>query len=258
MNSAIQLLTEAEKQVRDLDIPSREAVQALAKSALRMVAVDLANKNPKGALDTLDKMDAIEGYIKAKVQQEHADQVTQNVVAASRFRIRWEVGKWLDKYLVGTVRKGTSLPEKEVDKYWLEDVFGNNGFSAQHKSFEWQQLYRAFPEPEQLDEYLQPWEDPNNKQVDELMWKHVWIVVKPPKDKAEPEQLDVELSSAGDKLYRTIKDLRTNTINYFDYLTKNKVEVREMIFMAEVFKDAAANLLGAADQLGEAHDTRRG
>jgi len=249
MAGAIELFSTAEKAVRELDIPSKEVVQALAKSAMRMVAIDLANNNPKGALDTLDKMDAVESYIKSKVQQEHADQVTQNVIAASRFRIRWEIGGWLKENIVQKAHKPSYHSERYEDKSWLQDVFGNNGTAAANKSSQWQQFRSAFPERSQLDEYLTPWEDPNNKKVDELMWKHVWVIVKPHTPKAPEEPLEVELTPAGEKFYRQLKSLETATIEYVKYLDTNETEGREVGFMVGMMKDTAGNLMDIVDLL---------
>ena len=248
MAGAIELFSTAEKAVRELDIPSKEVVQALAKSAMRMVAIDLANNNPKGALDTLDKMDAVESYIKSKVQQEHADQVTQNVIAASRFRIRWEIGGWLKENLHGR-GKSKSGSGLDLNKYWLEEVFGSNGYPAMTKSSDWQRLREAFSDLQQLDEYLKPWEDPNNKKVDELMWKHVWVIVKPPAPKAPEEPLEVELTPAGEKFYRELKSLETATIAYVKYLDTNETEGREVHFMIGMMKDTAGNLMDIVDLL---------
>lgn len=250
MTNAIELFDTAEKAVRNLDIPSREVVQALAKSAMRMVAIELADGNPRGALDTLDKMDAIETYIKAKVRQEHADVITQNIIAANRFRIRWEIGKWLDENLAEKGdRKSKCIPEIHLDKYWIEDVFGNNGNSARFKSQRWQALYRAFPEPNQLDEYLKPWESPDNKTADELMWKHVWSVANPPKPKAEPEPLEVELTPAGEKLYRAVETWRNDAENYLKYLYTHDVPMREALFIAGTLRNFGGDLMGVIVEL---------
>jgi hypothetical protein len=249
MTNAIELFDTAEKAVRNLDIPSREVVQALAKSAMRMVAIELADGNPRGALDTLDKMDAIETYIKAKVRQEHADVITQNIIAANRFRIRWEIGKWLDKHIVRDGSRPTDFSEKPVDKYWIEDVFGNNGCSAGMKAYYWQALYRAFPEPNQLDEYLKPWESPDNKTADELMWKHVWSVANPPKPKAEPAPLEVELTPAGEKFYRAIETWRNDAENYLKYLYTHDVPMREALFIAGTLRNFGGDLMGVIVEL---------
>jgi len=250
MAGAIELFDTAAKAVRELDIPSKEVAMALAKSAMRMVAIDLANNNPKSALDTLDKMDATESYIKSKVRQEHADQITQNVIAASRFRIRWEIGGWLDKNLAEKgERKSKYISDIHLDKYWIEDVFGNNGNSARFKAQRWQQLWRAFPKRQQLDEYLNPWEDPNNKQVDELMWKHVWTVVKPSAPKAPEEPLEVEMTPAGEKLYRAVEGWRADAENYLKYLYTHEVQMREALFIAGILRSFGGDLMGVIVEL---------
>ena len=250
MAGAIELFDTAEKAVRELDIPSKEVVQALARSAMRMVAIDLADGNPRGALDTLDKMDAIESYIKAKVRQEHADVITQNIIAANRFRIRWEIGKWLDTNIArqqDRINKAGSGPG--LGKYWLEEIFGSNGNSAQAKSSDWQRLYKAFPEPNQLDEYLSPWESAENKAADELMWKHVWSVANPPKPKAEPEPLEVELTPAGEKFYRAIETWRNDAEAYLKYLYTHDVTMREALFIAGTLRNFGGDLMGVIVEL---------
>ena len=102
MSDAIEVIVDAHKKLGQLDLQNKELVNELLLSARRNVAIQLADASVegfKGALDTMDKVKAIEDYIKVKVGQNLAELHTQNMVAAERLRIVRDIGKWLEKYL---------------------------------------------------------------------------------------------------------------------------------------------------------------
>jgi hypothetical protein len=92
--NALQTFVDTTRTIRELNIPSKEQADALVRSAMRMVANDLSNGNLNGAKHTADQLEAVEKFLKRKVQQYQADRITQNIIAAGRYRTIREIGKW--------------------------------------------------------------------------------------------------------------------------------------------------------------------
>src|SRR4030042_602210 len=112
MTNPLDLYVNANKEVRILNLPNEETINALTVSVMRLVALDLQNNNIKGALDTKDKLQAMEDYIAAKVSQQEADLKTQNMIAALRLRTIREIGDWCEKNIEHS--GGKPSPEGKV------------------------------------------------------------------------------------------------------------------------------------------------
>ena len=128
MTDAINAITIAEKEVEKLTIADKELVNTLLMSARRNVQIQLDKKTAEGfkeAVDTMDKVKAIEDYIKRKRGQGRAELVTQNMVAAERLRIVRDIGKWLWEYLkkdVEYLKRGTENPRSRSGSTAEEDI----------------------------------------------------------------------------------------------------------------------------------------
>jgi len=99
MTNALDLYVEGRKGIRDLDIPlpNKETYAAITTYVINNVLLDLQNNDTAAAVDTADRLRAMEQYIKAKVQRQEADLATQNMMAALRLRTIREIGKWLQE-----------------------------------------------------------------------------------------------------------------------------------------------------------------
>src|SRR4030042_1715424 len=141
------------KEIRSMKIPDKVAVEEFTKNAIKIVRMALVENDFYTAIDTMDKTRVIEDDVKAKVRRNHAQLVTQNIAAAGRYEILWELGGWLDENLVHDGRK-TDQRIKRADqngkpKFWLDDLGINN-----HQSINWQNIHANLT----IDE-LRSWAD---------------------------------------------------------------------------------------------------
>lgn len=170
----------------ELDTPDKEMVKALVKTALNHVALAMQNNDAKSALDTADKLGAIERYIKAKVAQNQSDLLTQNIIGVARARILKELGLFADKYfphggeagkhLLGSTEEYFGYSQREVWEWRIvgrmsEDDFNKwseyylDGGVGKNKEFVWAKLIgylrpkgettERFPYNPTLEEWIQ-------------------------------------------------------------------------------------------------------
>jgi hypothetical protein len=242
-NNAIEIFANAAREVRDLDIPSKQAVEALTRSALRMVALDLSNNNIQGAIDTKEKLQAVENYIKAKVGQQQADLITQNVVAAGRLRIIREVGKWLDENI------GPGQPKKELS-YDTTILLPDLGISRDESS-RWQQV-AELPDDE-FEAWLQPYLDGNVSKGEELYFSRLLKHVQPPKEPSEPTSNGAPLSMQPhiNAVYCWARDGANILQTYVEEVGKGETPQRQIAFVIEQLSSLQKEIETAKRQSGE-------
>lgn len=170
--NTLEKFVETTKAIRALDIPSKETADALVRSAMRMVAIDLSNGNLSGAKHTADQLEAVEKFLKRKVEQQQADRITQNTVAAGRYRVIREIGRWLiDNVDHGTKRSAGGIAnlsnDKSIDglvikvaKVLVELGIGETTYKR------W--LYIGALPDDDFDSFLSPYLDENIQQNMEL------------------------------------------------------------------------------------------
>lgn len=91
MNNALDIFVDAANTAHNLDIPSRVMAEKLVRSAMRIVALDLANNNINGAIETKNKYESLEHWFR----RQHADLITQNTVAVGRLRLIRQIGNYI-------------------------------------------------------------------------------------------------------------------------------------------------------------------
>jgi hypothetical protein len=192
MTDAINAITIAEKEVEKLTIADKELVNTLLMSARRNVQIQLDKKTAEGfkeAVDTMDKVKAIEDYIKRKRGQGRAELVTQNMVAAERLRIVRDIGDWLGMYLLSGRPKekvasdGNLLYEEQL--YKLEQLEIN-----EHQSSDWQKVagVTEYEFTKWLDKFL----DSAEKSEIELYLKLLLLYAKGKEESTPIESLTEE------------------------------------------------------------------
>jgi hypothetical protein len=244
-NNAIEIFANAAREVRDLDIPSKQAVEALTRSALRMVALDLSNNNIQGAIDTKEKLQAVENYIKAKVGQQQADLITQNVVAAGRLRIIREVGKWLIDNIPheGGQPKKEPLPRVTV-------LTSDLGISRK-TSDTWQQV-AELPDDE-FEAWLQPYLDGNVSKGEELYFSRLLKHVQPPKEPSDSTSNGAPLSMQPhiNAVYCWARDGVNVLQTYVEEVGKGETPQRQIAFVIEQLSSLQKEIETAKRQSGE-------
>jgi hypothetical protein len=245
-NNAIEIFANAAREVRDLDIPSKQAVEALTRSALRMVALDLSNNNIQGAIDTKEKLQAVENYIKAKVSQQQADLITQNVVAATRLRIIREVGKWLID----------NLPDAG-NPLWLHDVtiapkLADIGITKRDSSH-WQQA-AELPD-EDFEAWLQPYLNDNVSKGEELYFSRLLKHVQPPKEPSDSTNNGSPLSMQPhiNAVYCWVRDGSNVLQTVVEEVGKGETPQRQIAFAIEQLGSLQKEIETAKRQMGELH-----
>lgn len=183
MTSVLDYYVDANNAVHNLDIPNKDAIEALTRSAMRMIAVDLNRIDVpgfKGAVDTLDKLKAIEDYIRVKKAQQLADLVTQNKVAASRLYAVREIGKWLKIYLAPANRPKENCASRSTvnddPEYHLDELN-----ITRHQSADWQMI-ASIPTKE-FDEWLNQFVSDAEKIEAELTLSKLLEYIRPQREK---------------------------------------------------------------------------
>ena len=181
MSDAIEIITTAQNELDQLDLRNKDLVNSLLLSARRNVAIQLADKSIegfKGAVDTMDKVKAIESYIKVKRGQGQAELVTQNRVAAERLRIVRDIGKWLEKYLAHKKHSNPLEGSNNDDGFWLEELGIDD-----HQSSDWQKA-AEYPD-EEFERWLFNFLDTAQKLEEELYLNKFLQYLRP---RPEPEE----------------------------------------------------------------------
>jgi hypothetical protein len=244
-NNAIEIFANAAREVRDLDIPSKQAVEALTRSALRMVALDLSNNNIQGAIDTKEKLQAVENYIKAKVGQQQADLITQNIVAAGRLRIIREVGKWLIEYLPnGGDRKSDSHDVNLIPRLSDLGVTGND-------SSRWQQV-AELPDKD-FEAWLQPYLNDNVSKGEELYFSRLLKYVQPPREPSDSANNGSPLSMQPhiNAVYCWVRDGSNVLQTVVEEVGKGETPQRQIAFVIEQLGSLQKEIETAKRQMGE-------
>ncbi len=252
MDSALDIFVDATRRIRDLELPSRAQLEGMMKSAMALVARDLEANNIRGAIDTMEKTKAIEDYVKARVRHEKLDLVRGNVVVAGRLDILREIGWWLDENITRDVNKRYAdyidVIGDEKPKFFLDDI----GVTPR-QSYQWQEI-ASLPE-EEYQEFRKPYLQDSAQ--DELYFYRLWKYMHPEYSDDPDEELGVELSKSGKKLYRQLKDVKRSVIDYFTSLGKEPVSIREIFFLIGTFEDIRKGLGGAEKKLKELTEVQR-
>lgn len=227
--------------IKGMNIPDKDMVEAFAHSALRCVRMALAENNIYAAIDTLDKTRLVEEYIKSKVHRNQAQLQTQNIIAADRYEMLWELGGWLDENVAHNGGARPMTPAGKVidgkPKFYLSDI----GITD-HQSEGWQTIRKNIPDINNLRTFCQDYIADGK----ELQWGLLWSFANPRPPK-EPEQIpDIDITDKGKKFYMALKKLIDK---YFEYLNASDVPLREYIFIGTMLMDAGKKLLGASSKI---------
>lgn len=174
MENALDVFVDAKKKIHTLDIPSKEMVDNLISAAMRNVALELnmvSIEGFHGAVDTLDKVKAVEDYIKVKRGQLKADLVTQNKVAVARLYIVRDIGKWLKKYLAHR-KHSVNVDAQNNNEFWIEELGINR-----HQSSDWQ-MVASIPTQE-FDQWLSQFVSDAEKLEAELTLEKLLDYIRP-------------------------------------------------------------------------------
>jgi len=148
----------------------------------------------KGAVDTMEKVKAVQDYIKRRRGQSKAELVTQNMVAAERLRIVRDIGYWLKKYLAdpgdskNKYQSGLIFDKENI--FWLDDLE-----ITLNQSADWQKA--ASITDEQFENWLSSVLDIAVKNEIELYLKYLLQYVK-----GKPEKDNINESLNPHEIYR--------------------------------------------------------
>jgi hypothetical protein len=236
--------------IKGMSIPDKDMVEAFAHSALRAVRMALVEDNIYSAIDTLDKTRLVEEYIKSKVHRNQAQLQTQNIIAADRYEMLWELGGWLDENIkTGRANQYNNREVIALDAltknkpvFWLSDLGIDNRQSSQ-----WQRIRTNISDVNDLRSWCQDYIADGK----ELQWGLLWSYANPRPPREPEPKIEVDLTPAGKKFYQMIKNVRKSMKEYFEYLSKNDVPLREYIFMGAALLDIGRELLFCGKKLND-------
>lgn len=236
--------------IRELDIPSKETAKALVQSAMRMVALDLSNGNLAGAKHTVDKLEAVEKFLKRKVQQQQADRITQNIVAAGRYRTIREIGAWL---IDNVDHNGNSRSSHASERivYKVSEVLTELGI-GKTTYIKWMDIGRL-PDQE-FNEWLAPYLDETIQQNMELYITSLYKYASPSNVTRSYRQ-DVEppitLAPYMRYVYVATVYLRDKIQAMQTEIDKGDTPVTQVRFIHEQFRELVADIQKFMTQSGE-------
>ncbi len=241
VTKALEIFTQTKQQLHDLEIPDKRTVDALVNSAMRAVAVCLASKNLQGAKDVHDKLGAAEKYLRAKVSQQLADRITQNTVAAGRYRVIREIGQWCIDNVNHKSGPDSGLVHNELNKQI--SVLVELGIG--HATY-WRWMETAKMSEEEFEAWLAPYLDLNIPQNMELYWSLLWHFVHPSHG-AGKQQSNPPISLQPHMLlvWVCIEDLKDALQNMAKEMCKGETPINQVRFIYGQLSQLIEEIKGA-------------
>lgn len=173
MTNALDLYVEGRNGIRALDIPlpNKETYVAMTTYVINHVLADLQENNTKGAVDTVDRLKAMQQYIVAKVRRQEADLTTANMMEAIRQRSIREIGKWLQENVgnPGQYRQSSGEP-----------IVGLPEGIDDHQSSRWQRVAQV--SDEKFEEFLYPYIHRDGNNLPQLYFNQLLSYARPPRE----------------------------------------------------------------------------
>lgn len=240
MNDGVfALVTAANKAVKELEIPSIEAIDASLRGVMRMVAHDLENKNLMGAMDKVHKTQAMEQYFKKLVKTQPSLIIHQNTVTAYRIRELREIGEWIDKYMAP---KGINKDANTDGEFyiWYEDLEEAGIVRTNVENYR----HLARWDNNIFEEYLYEHTHANGYAPEELTWSKTLGIFYPiNRNDYKPREIPEILTEKEEiKLYLWAQDGERIIKDYVKMLNEGRGKLSGTVFIREMVGSLWRNL----------------
>lgn len=252
MSNELDVLAKTTKAIHEIEIPNREIAEALVRSAMRVVANDLANNNLQGAKDTQDKLKAVEQYLKAKLTQLHADRITQNIIAAGRMRTIRQIGQWCVEN-VNSEPGNPNLQSMDRTSIMLRDQALNEMGIDSHTYWDWLQLAQV-PE-DRFEKYLSYFLNENIKQNLELTYTKTWKKFFPSKSSESSREhaprKPLNIAPCLNNVCVSIQNLQDDLTVMVDETSKGEIPVSQVWYVFDRLKELSKAVETTKIKVGE-------
>jgi hypothetical protein len=218
---------------------------AIMNSAVREVQVYLENEDVLSALDTVDKIKALQVYFLAMYRKKKARLIYQNIAADSHIRSVREIGHWLEGVIPhGGDRKSTSLNNEDDIK--LRDL----GITW-NQSSQWQTVSRI-PDIE-YRRWAAPYMNGGVERGMELNFYKLWEHIKPKAEKPQKAKIEapIALSPALTAAYKATKEWKVAMTAILEEVAVGDIPREQIVFVFEQMKDMPAILVKVMKEVGE-------
>jgi hypothetical protein len=230
-NFTFDLLVNAQKEARKLNVPSIEAVEDLCKTAMRMLAADLENNDFAGATDILNKVGAFEKYLRS-IPKTHANYTLNvNTMAATHVRGLRDTGRKLKNHMAPESWQPNSsvksleepmIHESDLEKYNI----------TRNKYGFWRRL-SDIPD-DKFDSYIAPYIDGGVEKGMILYWTNLYnhFYSTP----STPDELPIAMTPAMAKIYRAVRDLYAAIDGGVEDIAKGETPITQPRYILEYWK----------------------
>ena len=118
-DKAIQILEAADKELRAIQFISKEMALEFSGAAMRAVRMALDVNQVEKGKDTMDQIEAMRKYVRAKWQEGNSNIYAYNTIAKTKIRICQALGDWLRDHYPASASGGNhggGRPTKTVDE----------------------------------------------------------------------------------------------------------------------------------------------
>lgn len=250
-NYAFDMFTQAQSEVRKLNIPNKQAVIDLCQASMRMLASQLTDNDFAGAADTLNKIDAFEKYMRS-IPRTYADYTWNvNKMADTHVRGLRMTGGELRKHIAPATKDGQPADQEiELIEPIIKERELESKYNIRYQTYQqWRQL--SLIEEFKFNAFLAPYLDGGVDKGMVLFWWHVYTHFRPSSPSEPSTYAPSSLTGVARETYIKAKELNVLIQSWVQEIGKGHESRGNIVLVVDQLRPLPEAIVKAAKQVGE-------